>query len=120
MQSSSEEFIAELQAYDNQKQKPRSFGLYEEYSRCDITETVRTRRGDYEEADEENRRKLEMGVEVEVESFSIWLEETKSMDSATAHNLAVSLKSLLLGLPIGVKVAVLFGMILDRHSGSSL
>jgi hypothetical protein len=114
MQSKSEELSAELEIYDAQKREPRSFGLYEEYSRHDILTTITTRREDYEKADTETRKKLEKQVDTEVASFSKWLEETRNLEPVTAHYYAVSLKSLLLGLPIGVKVAQLFSIILDK------
>jgi len=114
MQSKNEEFTAELETYDTQKKEPRSFGLYEEYSRRNIMETIRTRRDNYEKADIETKRKLEFEIDAEVAGFSIWLEETKNLESATAHYYAISLKSLLLGLPIGVKIAQLFSVILDK------
>jgi hypothetical protein len=114
MQSKSEEFPAELETYGIQKREPRSFGLYEEYSRRNIMETIRKRRDNYERADVETKRKLEAEVEAEVAGFSIWLEETKNLESVTAHYYAVSLKSLLLGLPTGVKIAELFSIILDK------
>ena len=114
MQSKNEEFTAELETYDAQKKEPRSFGLYEEYSRRNIMETIRTRRDNYEKADIETKRKLEVEVDAEVVGFSIWLEETKNLESAIAHYYAISLKSLLLGLPIGVKIAQLFSVILDK------
>lgn len=114
MQSKNEEFTAELKPYATQKREPRSFGLYEEYSRRNIMETIRTRRDNYEKADLETKRKLEEEVDAEVAGFSIWLEETKNLESVTAHYYAVSLKSLLLGLPIGLKIAQLFSVILDK------
>jgi hypothetical protein len=114
MQSKNEEFAAELEAYETQKREPRSFRLYEEYSSRNINETIKTRRDNYERANMETKRKLEIEVEAEVPGFSIWLEETKNLESITAHYYAVSLKSLLLGLPIGLEVAQLFSVILDR------
>ena len=114
MQSKNEEFTADLETYDTQKREPRSFELYEEYSRRNIMETFRKRRDNYEKANVETRRKLEVEVDVEVAGFSIWLEETKNLESATAHYYAVSLKSLLLGLPIGLKIVQLFSVILDE------
>jgi hypothetical protein len=77
-------------------------------------ETIRTRRADYEMADTETKRRLEAEVAGEVAGFSVWLEETKNLESIIAHYHGVSLKSLLLGLPIGVKIAELFSIILDK------
>jgi hypothetical protein len=114
MQSKNEELTAELATHDPWKREPKSFALYEEYSRRNILETIRTRRADYEMADTKTRRKLEAEVVGEVAGFSVWLKETKNLESITAHYNAVSLKSLLLGLPIGVKVAKLFSIILDK------
>ena len=114
MQSKNEDLTAELVTRDTWKREPKSFGLYEEYSRRNILETIRTRRADYELASTETKRKLEEEVSREVAGFSVWLEETKNLKSITAHYHAVSLKSLLLGLPIGVKVAQLFSIILDK------
>jgi hypothetical protein len=114
MQSKNEELTAELATHDTWKREPKSFGLYEEYSGRNIMETIRTRRANYEMAGTETKRKLEADVAGEVAGFSIWLEETKNLESITAHYHAVSLKSLLLGLPIGVKVAQLFSIILDK------
>ena len=115
MQSKNEELTAELAPRDIWKRKePKSFGLYEEYSRRSIMDIIRTRRASYEMASIETKRKLEAEVAGEVAGFSIWLEETKNLESITAHYYAVSLKSLLLGLPIGVKVAQLFSIILDK------
>jgi len=114
MQSKNEELTAELATHDTWKREPKSFGLYEEYSRRNITETIRTRRANYEMASTETKRKLVAEVAGEVAGFSIWLEETKNLESISAHYHAVSLKSLLLGLPIGVKVAQLFSIILDK------
>jgi len=114
MQSKNEELNAQLEAHDTWKTEPTNFTLYEEYSRRKITETIRTRRAKYEMASVETKRKLEEEVAGEVAGFSIWLEETKNLESIIAHYYAVSLKSLLLGLPIGVKVAQLFSIILDK------
>jgi len=87
--------------------------LYELYSSCSIEETVRDRKDRYDKADDENRKKIEKDVNIEVEGFSIWLEETKNLNPLSAHSVAVSLKSLLLGLPIGLSMAKLFDIILS-------
>jgi hypothetical protein len=114
MQSKNQGLTAELATHDTWKREPKSFGLYEEYSRRNILDTIRTRRAIYEMASTETKRKLEADVVGEVAGFSIWLEETRNLESTTAHYYAVSLKSLLLGLPIGVNVAQLFSNILDK------
>ena len=114
MQVKNEEFTVELETYDTQKREPRSFRLYQEYSSRNIMETIKTRRDNYDRANMETKRKLEIEVETEVAGFSIWLEEIKNLESITAHYYAISLKSLFLGLPIGLEVAQLFSVILDK------
>jgi hypothetical protein len=114
MQSKTEESIAEIKAYDTQTRQPRSFELYQEYSQCNVIEVVGNRRADYDKADKETRRKLEKEVEAEVEDFRAWLEETKGLQHTAAHYYSVSLNSVLLGLPIGVQIAELFDVILNR------
>jgi hypothetical protein len=115
MQSRTEDFPVELEAYETQKSQPKSFGLYEEYSQRDIVETIRTRKDAYEKADLQAREELETEVEIEIENFHIWLEAVKKLTSFAAHYYSVSLKSLLLGLPIGVQVAQLFGAVLEKR-----
>jgi len=116
MRSKTEDFMVELEAYDIQKSRPRSFKLYEEYSQRNIAETIRIRKENFDKANLKTRRELEIEVEREVENFRIWLKETKNLDASTAHYYSVGLKSLLLGLPIGVQVAWLFGTILDTQA----
>jgi hypothetical protein len=115
MEPKTDEFLAELEAYDIEEYHPKSFQLYEEYTQRTIADTIRTRRGNFEKADLTVKRELLTEVEREVKSFRIWLEETKDLDPAIACYCAISLKSLLLGLPTGVQVALLFDTILDKH-----
>ena len=116
MQSKTEDFFVEIEAYDLPEKKPRSFELYEEYSQTAIGETIKTRRDTFERADPEHRKKLAAQVNAEVEGFHAWLRETKSLDSDVSHYCSVSLKSLLLGLPMGVHVACLFDAALEAHT----
>jgi hypothetical protein len=108
MQSKTDERVAETNAYETHENQPTSFGLYEEYSRRDMDETTRTRQEAYERADYQTREDLRTEVEIEVENFHIWLNEAKKLEPFAAHYYSVSLKSLLLGLPIGKHVARLF------------
>ena len=117
MQSRTDELAAELEAYETRKSQPRSFELYEEYSQRDMAETIRTRKEAYEKADLQTREELETEVEIEVENFHIWLEEVKKLEPFAAHYYSVSLKSLLLGFPIGMQVARLFDAVLDEKYG---
>jgi hypothetical protein len=113
MQSEKEKFIAELQACDTEKgDRLRSFELYEEYSQRSMDDTIRTRRENFDKANPETKRELATGVESETLSFCIWLEENKGLSSTAARYYSASLKSLLLGLPVGVQMAHLFGAIL--------
>jgi hypothetical protein len=114
METKTGEPTADLEVYDTQERQPRSFELYQEYSKCDMSETIRIRRAGYDEADAEVRRRLETEVAKEVDDFCGWLEATKNIQHTAAHYYSVSLKSLLLGLPIGVQVAQLFDIILSN------
>jgi hypothetical protein len=113
MESETEELMAELEAYDTQERYPRSFELYEEYSQRRIVDTIRIRRENFDKADLKAKRELQTEVEREVENFCTWLEETKNLEPTTAHYYSASLKSLLLGLPVGVQIAQLLGTMLD-------
>lgn len=115
MQSKTDDFLAELEAYDIEERHPRSFEFYEEYSQRPIADTIRGRRENFEKAGFTSKRQLLSEVEREVKSFRTWLEETKNLDPMVAYYIAVSLKSLLFGLPAGVQVAQLFSTILDKQ-----
>jgi hypothetical protein len=115
MQSKTDDFLSELEAYDIEERHPRSFELYEEYSQRTIADTIRRHRENFEKTDLKASRELLIEVEREVKSFRTWLEETKNLDPTIAHYIAVSLKSLLFGLPVGVQVAQLFGTMLDKQ-----
>jgi GH15 family glucan-1,4-alpha-glucosidase len=117
MQSKTDDFLAELEAIDVEESHPRSFELYEEYSRRTIADTIRRRRESFEKAGFTIKRQLLSEAEREVENFRAWLEQTKNLHPMIAHYVAVSLKSLLLGLPAGVQVAQLFSTILDKQVG---
>jgi hypothetical protein len=115
MQSETEEFIAEIETTKTPQRTPRSFALYEEYSHTEMAQIIRIRKDNYEKADLESRRRLEKDVQQEVNGFCQWLEQTLDMEHAKAHYYATSLKSILLGLPIGVQIAYLFGIVLDQN-----
>jgi uncharacterized protein Veg len=118
MQSKKEGTLVELKANDDFRERTSAMKLYELYSSCSIIETIRERRDKYDKADSETKKKIEKDVNGEVEGFSIWLEETKDLNPLNAHGYAVSLKSLLLGLPIGLSVARLFSFILDGNQAA--
>lgn len=115
MQSKTEE-LTELESYYTYVQHPRSFELYEEYSQRTILDTIRIRRENFDKADTKTKRELQIEVEKEVRNFRTWLEENKNLEHSTAHYYSTSLKSLLLGLPVGLQVAQLFSIILDAHA----
>ena len=119
MQSRTEEFRAELETHDNENRRPRSFELYEEYRQCNIIETVRMRRDQYDKADKEAKRELVTQAEEEIEDFRSWLMETKSLEPTDAHYYSISLKSLLVGIPQGVQVAELFDIILGKKANNT-
>jgi len=114
MRAETEEFIAEIQELETLQRTPRSFALYEEYSHTEMDQTIRIRKENYEKTDPETRRRLEEQAQQEVNGFCRWLEQTQNMEHVRAHYYATSLKSILLGLPIGVQIAHLFGTILDQ------
>jgi len=116
MRSKTGEFVPELEAYDVQERRPRSFELYEEYTQRTIAKTIRIRRENFDKTDLKTKRELQTEVEREVKNFRTWLEETKNLETTTAHYYSASLKSLLLGLPLGVQVAQLFDIILDTQA----
>jgi hypothetical protein len=108
MQPQTDELASQVDAVDAQKGTLTSFTLYEEFSQIDLAETIRTRRVDYDQATKERRRELEKDVEAEVKDFCKWLEDTKSLKPLAAHYCAISLKSLLLGISVGLQIAQLF------------
>jgi len=116
MQSKTDDFLAELEAYDIEERHSVSFELYEEYSQRPIADTIRERRENFGKAGFTIKRHLLNEVEREIKNFCTWLEETKNLDPTIAYYIAVSLKSLLFGLPTGVQVAQLFGTILDKQA----
>ena len=113
MQSQTQELTSELKAFELER-KPSNFTLYEEYSQSSIVETIRERRSTYSNSTRERRNELEEEVGAEVNSFCWWLEETKNLKPNIAHYYAISLKSLLLGVPIGLQIAQLFSIALDN------
>ena len=115
MQSKTEKLSVELEAIETDgSRKPESFRLYEEYSQEDIVETIRVRKDTFEKTEPQAMEELETEVGIEVENFHIWLETVKRLEPFEAHYYSVSLKSLLLGIPIGVQVAQLFDKVLSR------
>lgn len=94
---------------------PRAFELFEEFSGKSISKAIRICRENSESFDSETRRKSEDEVEGKVDNFYSWLQEVKGFHPRVAYYHSVSLKSLLLGLPIGVAIGLYFGIILDRH-----
>lgn len=115
MQSKTDDFLVELEAYDIEEHHIRSFQLYEEYTQRPIADTIRERRENFEKAGFTTKRQMLNEVEREVESFRSWLEENKNLDPTIAYYFAVSLKSMLFGLPAGVQVARLFDTMLDKQ-----
>jgi hypothetical protein len=116
MQSNTEKLPVELEVHEtDDAKKPISFKLYEEYSQKDIAETIRMRKDTYEKTEPQAKEELVTEVEIEVENFHIWLEAVKKLEPFEAHYYSVSLKSLLLGVPIGVQVAQLFDEVLNRE-----
>jgi hypothetical protein len=116
MQSKTEKLPLEFEVHEtDDAKKLESFKLYEEYSQGNIAETTRIRKDTYEKTAPQAKEELVTEVEIEVENFHIWLEVVKKLEPFDAHYYSISLKSLLLGVPIGVQVAQLFDEVLNRH-----
>ncbi|MEM3672783.1 MAG: hypothetical protein QW468_00950 [Candidatus Bathyarchaeia archaeon] len=58
MQSKTDDFLAELEAYDIEERYPRSFELYEEYSHRPIADTIRVSRENFGKATSTAKRQL--------------------------------------------------------------
>lgn len=111
------EFLAELEAYDVQKLSSKTLELYEEYSQKPIADTIKIRKESFERADFKAKDELLEEAELEVKDFRTWLEETKNLESTIAYYYSVSIKSLLIGLPFGVRMAQLFESVLNIQAG---
>jgi hypothetical protein len=114
MQSESESFSAELEPSIPLKCYVRSLELFEEYSRRAIVETIKDRREIHEKADSQIRKEIEARANMETSNFQTWLESVKNFTPQAAHYYSVSLKSLLMGLPTGLKIAQLFNAMLEN------
>ncbi len=112
MQSKTRDFLAEIEARHIPERKPKSFELYEEYSQRAIRETTRNRREIFDMAYPEHRKKLAAQVDIEVARFDHWLREARDLSADVSHYYSVSLKSLLVGHPMGVQIACLFDVVL--------
>jgi hypothetical protein len=112
MQSESESFSAELEPSIPLKCHVRSLELFEEYSHRAIIETIKDRREIHEKADSQIRKEIEAKANMETSNFQTWLESVKNFTPQAAHYYSVSLKSLLMGLPTGLKIAQLFSAML--------
>lgn len=115
MQSEIQEFVSVLGGYNIRKGYLRGFELFEEFSGRSVVKTIEERRARFNGGDPEISRQMEK----EVESFSDWLEEVKGFQSTTAYYYSISLKSLLAGLPVGIAVGLLFGIILYAQDEKS-
>jgi hypothetical protein len=114
MESENEEFKTAIDISSSRLHRPRSFALFEEYSGTSIDSTVTGRRKKFDTADLAARREKSLEVDREVCVFSAWLVEVKGFESLSAHFHAVGLRSLLMGLPVGVQFAEMFGALLEK------
>jgi len=114
MESKTEEFSIGAYAVESHDDRPANFRLYEEYSRCSLQATISSRRERYEKADVKSKRRLEAAVDEEIEGFRVWLVKVKDFNDDSAVHFATSLKSLLLGLPVGSQIGQLFDIIMRR------
>jgi hypothetical protein len=114
MESKTEEFLTSTYTVESRGDRPANFRLYEEYSGCSLQATISSRREQYGKTDVDSRRRLEAAVDEEIEGFRVWLVRVKNFEDDTAIHCAISMKSLLLGLPVGLQVAHLFDIIMSR------
>ncbi|MEM2118898.1 MAG: hypothetical protein QW840_02110 [Candidatus Bathyarchaeia archaeon] len=118
MESEIRDFAVELEA-EVSEPSLKSFRLYEEFSGKSIAEIVRLRAEKFGKSDDAERKQQRIRVEQEIVDFRNWLMKVKGLEERNAHYYAVSLKSLLLGMPFGIAIASLFSRILDRDNRQS-
>ncbi len=70
MQPKTEEFMAELEAYI-QERRPRSFELYEEYSQRTIADTIRISRENFDKADLKGKREHRQKLKEKSKTFEL-------------------------------------------------
>jgi len=114
MQSKTEEFLTMFETRNVEIYCLKNFKLYEEYSHTNISDIIANRREKFNKADVKARKELMAKVENEVDNFCKWLEEKRNFEPTLAYYYSVSFKSLLLGIPIGVQIAQVFGTILEK------
>ncbi len=112
MESKTQAFFVELEA--KRDRTPRSFQLYEEFNHKTIAEILRSRTRDYSKLTSREKLDLEYNIERELESFKTWLENNKNLDPNSAYYCSISLKSMLLGLPVGAQIAQLFDSLIEK------
>lgn len=112
MQPQIHKFIPVLDECHIRKAYLKGLELYEEFSGRNIIETIKERRLGFDGVGPQVTRQ----VEAEVMAFCSWLKDVKDIPSKTAHYYSISLKSLLAGLPQGVAVGLLFGIVLDTET----
>ncbi|MGD8546251.1 MAG: hypothetical protein PVH12_08770 [Candidatus Bathyarchaeota archaeon] len=94
------------------KEYLRAFELFQEFSGRSISETIEERRASHNH----HHYEIEKQAEEDVTKFYNWLREVKNIPIKIAYYYSISLKSLLSGLPTGVAVGLLFGIILDTST----
>jgi len=111
MESEIQDFPDFLLEGDIRREYLRNFGLFEEFNGKSTSEIYKERCIGFDHVSSQAKKQ----VEQEIQDFSDWLVEVKGFNPNTTHYYAVSLKSLLLGLPFGIEIGLLFGIIL--HTG---
>ena len=114
MESKMDELIVGRDVVYTGISRPEACKLYEEYSARKIEETVEMNQRRFANADSNTLPELLSSVETEVINFSLWLEETKGFDPSYCYYSSISLKALLIGIPVGAQIVELFDFVLQQ------
>jgi hypothetical protein len=111
MESEIQDFPDFLLEGDIRREYLRNFEFFEEFNGKSTSEIYKERCIGFNHVSFQAKKQ----VEQEIQDFPDWLVEVKGFNPNTAHYYAVSLKSLLLGLPFGIEIGLLFDIVL--HTG---
>jgi hypothetical protein len=108
------DFGLEIETGNSRKRHLNSLELYEEFKHKDVSGTTCIRQKNFSRAGCAEKRKLEVQVDNETRRFRSWLVETKNLDDEIARYCSLSIRSLILGMPMGEQIAQFFDLIINR------